>query len=375
MTKKILYSVIKMKIAHYINNLGSGGAEKLLVDYLPLMVKEGHQVDLIVSNHDKSILEYINQLKEGGIKIHNLNCSFYSFKQIYQIIKLINKNKYDIVHAHLFPSQYWLAFASFFIKSKTTLIKTEHSSYNERRKLKLFRILEKLIYSRYKSIIGITDIVSYNLRDWINDNSKIVTINNGLNLSNDNSLNNNFPEFLEKDYYNILMVGRLSVVHKDHENLIRSLLLLNCDYHLFLAGQGPDEEYLKNLVNSLNLNDRVHFLGMRIDVRFLMEVVDLNILCSKVEGLSGVTLESLFSGKPFLGSNISGICDVVPNQEFLFENNPKEISEKIKKARFDEDFKSYLIKEGVNHATKYDIKNMTRKYLDLYKRVILNNER
>ena len=35
--------------------------------------------------------------------------------------------------------------------------------------------------------------------------------------------------------------------------------------------------------------------------------VDINILSSEYEGVSGVTLEAFFTKKPYLGSNVEGI--------------------------------------------------------------------
>ena len=93
---------------------------------------------------------------------------------------------------------------------------------------------------------------------------------------------------------------------------------LPAHFHLFLAGRGALLEHTKQFTESLGLTERVHFLGMRTDVYSLMNKVDLNVLSTNFEGLSGVTLESLASGKPFIGSDVPGVNDIVPDPRFLF---------------------------------------------------------
>jgi glycosyltransferase involved in cell wall biosynthesis len=97
----------------------------------------------------------------------------------------------------------------------------------------------------------------------------------------------------------------------------------------------------------MKLEDRVFFLGLRDDVYFLMRSADLNILVSNFEGVSGVVLESLASGKPFCGSNVSGIKEFVPNNEFLFDSNDsKLISEKILRIKNSVKLQKYMVAQS-----------------------------
>src|SRR5690554_2561940 len=122
-----------MKILHVINNIATAGAEKLLADILPKMRQRGNEVHLLISNGKKNSQKFENILLNGDVKIFNLGKSFYDPRQIWEIVKLINKEKYDIIHSHLFPTQYWVSLASYFTRHKGRYIKTEHSVYNERR--------------------------------------------------------------------------------------------------------------------------------------------------------------------------------------------------------------------------------------------------
>ena len=362
-----------MKILHYINNLESGGAEKLLTLILPLMQKEGHEVHLAVSNINTSVPVYLEAFKKNNIKVFNFNCSAKSFKNFFKIKSLIKSEQYDVVHAHIFPTEYWLALASASLNNNSKLIKTEHRVTNRRRNYSFLRPIEQFIYKQYHTIIGITDEVSLALIDWLKSNNhNFVTINNGVDTNavkmSLTKANIEQYNFLKKENINLLMAGRFrDDGSKDQKNLIKSLSHLPDHYHLYLAGEGETMEDCKQTVKDLNLENRVHFLGMRTDIYALMNLVDVNILASNFEGLSGVALESMSSSKPFIGSNVPGINDVVPNKDFLFEpKSPKSIAAKVIELTQDRQKYNELIKLGNIKVESFGIETMAKNYLAVY---------
>ncbi|MEO6819307.1 MAG: glycosyltransferase [Ginsengibacter sp.] len=359
-----------MKILHYINNLGSGGAEKLLTDILPLMRERGNEVHLIFANDQKNVQGYSKTIEDGGVKITNFNTSFYNPFQTIKLIRILRKEKYDIVHAHLFPSQNWLAIASVFVSSKTILIKTEHNVSNNRRKYYLLKIVERYLYRKYSLIIAITKEVKDSLQNWLKSNVSISIIPNGVNLTQIREVRKNVLIsdylFLQSSSFNILMVGRFNGA-KDQDTLIEAIKLLPEKYNVYFAGEGELMEKSKELSKKLLIEKRVHFLGLRTDVYALMNLVDLNVLSSDFEGLSGVTLESLASGKPFIGADVPGINSIVPSADFLFpKRNPALLANKITQVDEDKNFAQKLILDASNHIEKFDIKNMVDKYLESY---------
>ncbi len=219
----------------------------------------------------------------------------------------MKKEQYDIVHAHLFPTQYWLAFAAFFKPQKTRLVKTEHNVFNHRRKYLILSIMEKIVYNRYSKIIAITDEVKLKLASWLKNENKIIVINNGICLQfSNNESNETRYNFIDDSKINLLMTARFSGIAKDQNTLIRAIELLPENYQVYFAGEGLLLEKSKELAKELQIENRVHFLGMRTDARNLMKRVDLNVLSTNYEGLPGAALEALASGKPFIGSDVRG---------------------------------------------------------------------
>jgi glycosyltransferase involved in cell wall biosynthesis len=364
-----------MKILHYCNGLTSGGAEKLLTQILPLMKEKGHEVHLAYSNDQFNIKTYDVTLKSSGIKIYNLNISFYNPIQIIYLIRLMKKERYDIVHAHLFPTQYWLAFAAFSKPEKTKLVKTEHNVFNHRRKYPFVSIIEKIVYNRYSKIIAITDEVKLTLANWLKNENKIIVINNGINLqrSNNHIDENNLTGFKFNDdsKINLLMTARFNGIAKDQNTLIRAAKLLPERYHVYFAGEGELLNNSKKLAGELNIEDRIHFLGMYANANTLMGKVDLNVLSTNFEGLSGVALESLASGKPFIGSDVAGVNNIVPDNRFLFPaKNPEKLARKIKEVTESKKLASEMVNVATEYVKKFDIRLMVENYLKLYRNLI-----
>ncbi len=362
-----------MKILHYINNLGSGGAERLLTFILPIMKDYDHEMHLAVSNHNASVDKFVEQIEDAGIPIHNFNVSTFDPRNLTKLINLHREHEFDLIHAHLFPTQYWLAFANILNLQKppVKLVKTEHNVTNNRRKFKVLKPLEYLVYNQFNKFITISPSVHEELNNWIKIYDKSELIHNGVAIRDINlaksKLDDPEYDFIKSENINLLMVGRFNGSAKDQFTLIKSLQYLPLNYHLYLAGVGELQHNAEQLVSELNLKDRVHFLGMRTDVYTLMHKVDLNILSSYFEGLSGVTLESLASSTPFIGTNSPGIREIVPSDSFLFPpNDPQSLAQKIREVTSSQELSNEMVKKANMYVKQYNIDFMAQKYLELY---------
>lgn len=72
---------------------------------------------------------------------------------------------------------------------------------------------------------------------------------------------------------------------------------------LYIAGNGEDEQMLKEKISQLHLEDRVVLLGRRGDVDRLYQAFDLFLLPSLFEGYPVAAVEALASGLPVLMSD------------------------------------------------------------------------
>ncbi|WP_278036333.1 glycosyltransferase [Flavobacterium nitratireducens] len=366
-----------MKILLIINSLGTGGAEKLLLDTIPLYRKSGIEMDILVlwnNNH-----QFINALKSlGCCKVFVLKESG-NYKDIYNplnILKLMPYlRRYDIAHVHLFPAQYYTVFANLLIGGKCKLIFTEHNTTNRRIQKNYFKAVEKIVYSHYKRLVFISDEIYGIYRNYIPKfESRFVTINNGVNLD---AIRSAMPIHNKTEIYPIIkksdsLILQVSAFRpqKDQKTLIKAMALLPKNVVLLLVGDGETRKECELLVSELSLTDRVFFLGQRMDIPQLLRTVDVVVLSSKYEGMSLSSIEGMASGKPFIASNVPGLSDIVDGAGVLFEcGNSEELASRIQEFLGNETLYEDTVKRCMIKSEQYDIKKMVTQHIELYKSV------
>lgn len=364
-----------MKVLHLINNLGSGGAEKLLEDLIPLMNKrENIEADILLLT-DKNNVFYDSLISKGVnvdvVKYRNI----YDIRNIFEIRNYIVKGNYDIVHSHIFPTQYWVALSRLFVgNKKIKFVTTEHSTFNRRREKFYFRPIDKFIYSQYDTIISITEKTKENLIKWIDpkrkNTGKHTVIENGVDIEKIKKAlpykKNELVHGISENAKLVCMVGRFSEA-KDQPTLIRAISKLPEDVHLVLVGEGPLMADNKKLSNELGISERVHFLGFRQDIPRILKTVDIVVLSSHWEGLSLASIEGLASGKPFIASEVPGLEEIVGGNGILFEKgNYNQLQDIVILLINDSKLYHETAKCCLHKAKKYELDNTANDLLKVY---------
>ena len=233
------------------------------------------------------------------------------------------------------------------------------------------RPIEKYIYRGFDKVIAISEKVRSELEAWTGIKN-ICLIKNGLDTKKIFTAQPYDNSFFEKEMnisdssFKLFMTARFSYP-KDQSTVVRALKLLPENIHAFFIGDGNLKTETEREVEEFQLGKRVHFLGFRTDVPSLIKSADINILSSAHEGMSGVTLEALAAGKPFLGSNVPGINDIVPDSRFLFKTKDEiDLAFKIQEIINKTELQSAMIKEGLNTVAKFDIEIMVNEHIRLY---------
>ena len=362
-----------MKVAHLINSMFTGGAEKLLLDTLPLYHRKGISADLLVLNGTET--PFLTKLKAQQI------CRFYSLGSgsVYHpllVLKIIPYlRQYDLIHVHLFPAQYWVVFAKMLSFSKVKLVCTEHNTHNRRMESKLFRLADRFVYSYYSKVVCITDEVQTVLQKHLTaKESKFLVIHNGVDLDSIIATQSYGSDFFDSwsgsDTKLLLQVAGFRA-QKDQPTLIRALAVLPAHVHLFLVGDGITKLSCEALVSSLQLQDRVHFLGLRMDVPALLKTVDIVVVSSHWEGFGIAAVEGMASRKPVIASTVSGLKEVVEGAGILFEpGNSEELAFKINHLIENPTVYEKVAKACQERSMQYDIKKMLEQHIRLYEELL-----
>lgn len=89
------------------------------------------------------------------------------------------------------------------------------------------------------------------------------------------------------------------------------LAAVRSDAHLVLVGDGPDRAEVERAVAAAGLVDRVHLLGLRMDVPRILPAFDVFALASRWEGLPRVFPQAMAAGLPIVATRVDGAPDAI----------------------------------------------------------------
>ena len=347
-----------------ITTLGTGGAERLMVDLLPLLNDKGNQVELLLFNGFST--PFRNELENRGVIVHELcvnekRADVYNPMHIFRMCRYINN--FDIIHSHNTACQAYVPMAKLLSRSHVKLVTTEHSSTSRRRTFWWFRPIEKWMYHQYDEIVCIGDASRENLEQYLSKDGHACVIYNGVNTER---FIRPIKDITTQNAFVITMVAGLRV-EKDQDTLIRSLTHLPKNYRLRLVGSGVREQQLRSLCHELSLDDRVDFMGVRTDVPEILKQSDIIVLSSHWEGLSLSSIEGMASGRPFIASDVDGLREMVGGVGVLFPHGDDvALAQKIQWLCEHPDEYREVAQRCQEKAMKYDISVTAGKYLKLY---------
>jgi glycosyltransferase involved in cell wall biosynthesis len=111
----------------------------------------------------------------------------------------------------------------------------------------------------------------------------------------------------------LLTLGRLHR-QKGHRELIDAIADVHSErgeVRVLIAGDGPEQRSLEDLVAAHGLGDVVRILGHRRDTDRLMEVADLFVFPSHLEGTPFAMLEAMAHGLPVVATTFGGVDEVI----------------------------------------------------------------
>lgn len=173
------------------------------------------------------------------------------------------------------------------------------------------------------------------LRTLCNPSEKVSLLYHGLDLtrfpepklhSNANGTDKNADDKNNGDKNNIvriISVGR-AVNKKGYDVLLKALgeLPKELRWNFIHIGGGPLLDQLKQQAAALGIDDKINWLGARSFAQVLMQYqqADIFILASRIDsdgdrdGLPNVLMEAMSQAVPCIGTNISGIPEIIEHQ-------------------------------------------------------------
>lgn len=336
-----------------------------MVDLLPtLRNDEDFQVDLLLINGVET--PFKEALKQAGIKVCALSMTndVYNLRNIFRFRRFLAHNDYDIIHTHNTACQLFVPIAKSLTRNKAKLVTTEHNTTNHRRTKWWLKPLDKWMYRKYAAIVCISDLTRHNLEQYLGTDWPMHTIYNGVDTKR---FARPVKDISGKQDFVVTMVAAFRP-QKDQDTLIRAFTHLEPNYRLQLVGGGQRGEELKALCRELGLEDRVQFLGVRMDVPDIMEQSDVIVLSSHWEGFGLAAVEGMASGRPMVATDGDGLRDIVGGAGVLFQpGDDQELASAIKRLCETPDYYRQVALACQERAQHYDISVMADGYSNLYR--------
>ena len=162
------------------------------------------------------------------------------------------------------------------------------------------------------------------------ESDKIFILPNAVEIP---ELDSEYNVSIKKDKgLNIVFIGRLDK-DKGLEEILQSLrnILLKADFHFFIAGAGPDQEWFIRKCANL-IGENYTYLGVlnNLEKKSFYESADIFLLPSYFEGLPNALLEAMAYGVVPIVTRVGSISEVIidgNNGFFVPLRDHKSISE------------------------------------------------
>ena len=355
----------RINVLVLITAMDRAGAETMMMNYLRHIDRDKIHMDFVVNRKHES--DYEKEINELGSEVYHLSPIYpNTVRQYKKEFKNFLKEHpyYDVVHSNLEErSAYPLAIA----KKQGIDLRIAHAHSNLKHiDIKyLFRLyLKRKLRGKYTHPFA----CSKGPAKWLFGNDKrTIIVRNAIDTDEfkfDSGKRRKAREELgvADDTYLIGHVGRFSY-EKNHKYLLKTFAEVikmrpNCKLVLIGGGKNRSELRLKDeitkTIEDLNLKDKVIMLGVRDDMPYIMQAIDLFALPSSSEGFPMTLMEAQSLGLKCLVSevvpkecNVTGTIKYLPMNTSYGEAawealvlkdkkvDPVEMNTKIKEAGYD----------------------------------------
>lgn len=150
--------------------------------------------------------------------------------------------------------------------------------------------------------------------------------------------------------------------NKDYPNLLAAAKQARADFprlRFIAVGQGPLEQEITALHQSLGLGDGFQLLGFRRDVADLMAASDIFVMGSAHEGLPVAIMEAFAAGLPVVATNVGGVPQQVREGVegmLVPPGNPAALARALVKVAGDHELRERMALAAEERASAYDIR-------------------
>ena len=281
----------RMRILQLTAGLGVGGAERVVLDLARLLNPTSFEMAIATTTPDCDALSIYG---DPGVPVGAFDVRRLGAGGLLGLGRYIRGFRPDIIHAHMFPALF-IALVLRGLGGGAPIVFTGHCTTFPRARAAVLRVTRRL---------RATDIVFVDGQHEELNAPHTVTIRNGVAVGNP-------PDRAKGEELRFISIGRITD-QKDPLGLIDAFNEAAIPHAtLTFVGDGPLMPSAQKLVSAYGLQDRVHFLGLRDDVRALLRQADVFLMHSKYEGLPIALLEAGAEAMPIVSTPIGAVPELL----------------------------------------------------------------
>jgi len=296
-----------------------GGAERVIVNIINSLDKNKFNIHLVLAQKQGIYFNNIN---------NNINLIVFNYKKVifsfFGLRKTIKSLSPDLIFSTTHRMNLMVALARLSLNEKSLLLLRVPNSPKleiQNKQLPFFKlVIYKYAYRLADFVIAQTPEMADEVGTYFNVNkNKIKILINPIDKELIDKSIKNIDNPFNKTCVNVVAAGRLTR-QKGFDVLIESFQYVinkNKNMRLHIIGQEAsieEKEMLQEIVNSLNLQKYINFLGFQENPYKYFYYSDLYVLSSRWEGLPNTVLENLYLKKPVVATR----C--IPFMDTLIEN-------------------------------------------------------
>lgn len=347
-----------MKILFVAENLLSGGRETRFIDLANELSKKNFDVSLLLYGNVFQVEEKLHESIKVIHKVVDSNTKnwvqrniFYRLKCLSLINEILKDSDYEVVLSFDDMVNINLLLSRYARKKKVVISERGDPNYNK----KYLKIIKRILFKKAEGVVFQTE----GARDFFKQSSlKMTTV-----------IPNPIPHsdygkyiFKGKREKVIVSVARLWLYQKRQDVLLKGFKLFSeefPEYSLVLYGDGPDWAKIIELIEKLELEEKVVLAGKKNDILYRIRDASFFVLTSDFEGIPNALIEAMTVGLPVISTDCSPggarfLIDNKANGLLIERNNPWELYSAMKYFALNPSHAGQMGEEATSVVKRFD---------------------
>ena len=365
----------KVRLMQITHDLAIGGLQQVVVNLCRNIDRDIFDLSVLCLRHKG---EFAPEIEKLGINVFTVNRKPNSknYLSFLDVARILRQEKIDVIHTHNIEP-FVEGTLGAILSGVKSIIHTDHARPfpDELR----YMIHEWIVSQFAYRVVGVSNHTAANLIKYEKiSKRKIRVIENGIDPTLFAKKINPSQKRVELGLHHfdyLIGLGVRLTEQKGISYLLKAMPeILNRfpKLALIIAGDGPLLEPLKKECIQLNIDKNVIFIGSRLDIHEILQILDVYVLPSVWEGLPMVLLEAMASSCPIIATDVGGVATAVKNGKtgLLVESmNPSSLASAVIKMLTEPTMRKNFAEAGLKlFHENFTVEIMTKKYESLYLR-------